>query len=352
VKAQALSVQTSAIVLAPGARLRLLLAGSTLGALALFLFSFTVGPYPIPVSTVLSVFLHRLALVDKTWTDAVEAVVMGIRGPRIVAALLVGAALAVAGATYQNLFRNPLVSPAVLGVSAGSGFGAALGIILGLPGYGIQGMAFLCGLAAVTLALGLGRWLDRNGLLVLVLAGMVVSAFFQALISLLKVVADPLNQLPTITFWLLGGLHRISAGTLVAALWPIGAAAIVLYALRWQVNALAAGEDEARSLGVDVPRVRLLLILAATLMTAACVSIAGIVGWVGLLIPHIVRMLVGPSFPAVLPMCAVTGGAFLLLVDDIARAPGTSEIPLGILTALIGAPFFALALARTRQAWF
>lgn len=345
-------MRPSAITLAPGVRLRLLVAGSSLGVLGLFLYSFTVGPYPIPVGTVVSVFLSRLHLADRSWSDAVELVVLGIRGPRIAAALLVGAALAMAGATYQNLFRNPLVSPAVLGVSAGAGFGAALGIILGLPGPGIQGMAFLCGLAAVTLALGLGRWLERNGMLVLVLAGMVVSAFFQALISLLKVVADPLNQLPTITFWLLGGLHRITSGTLLAALWPIGTAGLVLYALRWQVNALAAGEDEARSLGVDVPRVRLLLILSATLMTATCVSIAGIVGWVGLLIPHIVRMLVGPNFPAVLPMCAVVGGGFLLVVDDLARAPGTSEIPLGILTALIGAPFFALALARTRQAWF
>ena len=298
------------------------------------------------------VFLHRLALVEKTWADAVELVVLDIRGPRIAAALLVGAALACAGATYQNLFRNPLVSPGVLGVSAGAGFGAALGIVLGLPGPGIQGMAFLCGLVAVGLAVWLGRSLDRHAMLVLVVAGLVVSAFFQALISLLKVVADPLNQLPTITFWLLGGLHRITASALLTALGPIALAGVVLWALRWQVHALAAGEDEARALGIDVPRVRLALILAATLMTAACVSISGIVGWVGLLIPHIVRMLVGPRFPAVLAMSAVIGGGFLLGVDDLARAPGTSEIPLGILTALIGAPFFALVLARTRQAWF
>jgi len=318
----------------------------------LFLVSFTIGPYPIPVDTVVSVFLHRLNLVDKTWSDAVDLVVLDVRGPRIAAALLVGGALACAGATYQNLFRNPLVSPGVLGVSAGSGFGAALGIILGLPGFGIQSMAFLWGLAAVGLAVWLGRTLDRHAMLVLVVAGLVVSAFFQALISLIKVVADPLNQLPTITFWLLGGLHRMSGPTLLGALVPIAVAGFVLHALRWQVNTLAAGEDEARTLGVNVKRVRLLLILAATLMTAACVSIAGIVGWVGLLIPHIVRMLVGPGFSAVLPMSALIGGGFLLAVDNLARLPGTTEIPLGILTALIGAPFFALVLARTRRLWF
>jgi iron complex transport system permease protein len=319
---------------------------------ALFLYSFTIGPYPVPVRTVVGVFLHQLALAERTWTEAAELVVLGIRGPRVAAALLVGAALACAGATYQNLFRNPLVSPGVLGVSAGSGFGAALGIVLDLGGPGIQALAFLSGLSAVGLAVWLGRSLDRHAMLVLVVAGLVVSAFFQALISLLKVVADPLNQLPTITFWLLGGLHRVTPAVLLTALVPIALAGLILHALRWQVHALAAGEDEARSLGIDVARVRLVLILAATLMTAACVSISGIVGWVGLLIPHIVRMLVGPRFPAVLPMSALIGGGFLLGVDDLARAPGASEIPLGILTALIGAPFFALVLARTRQAWF
>jgi iron complex transport system permease protein len=328
------------------------LVATSILVFALFLFSFTIGPYPIPVGTVVSVFLHRLNLADKTWTDMVELVVLDVRGPRIGAALLVGGALACAGATYQNLFRNPLVSPGVLGVSAGAGFGAALGIILGMPGVGIQGMAFLSGLAAVTLAVWLGRSLDRHAMLVLVVAGLVVSAMFQALISLIKVVADPLNQLPTITFWLLGGLHRMNGAALLGALVPIAVSGLVLHALRWKVNTLAAGEDEARTMGIDVKRVRLLLILAATMMTAACVSISGIVGWVGLLIPHIVRMLVGPAFPAVLPMSALIGGGFLLGVDNLARLPGTTEIPLGILTALIGAPFFAFILARTRRLWF
>jgi iron complex transport system permease protein len=338
-------------VFAPAVRLHRYLIGSSLAMLALFLYSFTIGSYPIPLDTIIAVVLHRLHLVDRAWSDTIDLVVMNVRGPRIAAAILVGATLAMAGATYQDLFRNPLVSPAVLGVSAGAGFGAALGVILNLSHLGIQGMAFTCGLSAVTLAVWLGQRLDRRALLVLVLAGMMVSAFFQAAIGILKVVADPLNQLPTITFWLLGGLHRITANTLFMALWPIVPAWFVLYALRWQVHALAAGDDEALALGINVTRVRLALILAATLMTATCVSISGIVGWVGLLIPHIVRRLVGPTFPAVLPMCAVVGGSYLLAVDDLCRAASPTEIPLGIVTALLGAPCFALILVRTRQAW-
>ncbi len=334
------------------ARPRLLLLGSGALVVALFVLSFTVGPYPIPAGTVLAVVLHQANLAEKTWSDAVELVVLDVRGPRILAALVIGAALAAAGATYQNLFRNPLVSPGVLGVSAGAGFGAALGILAGLPGPAIQAAAFAAGLLAVGVTVWLGRSFARDTLLVLVVAGLVVSAFFQALIALTKVVADPLNQLPTITFWLLGGLHRMTPAALLGALVPIAAAGLLLYALRWQVNALAAGEDEARSMGIEVGRLRALLILAATLMTAAAVSVSGIIGWVGLLVPHIVRMLVGPSFAAVLPLSAVIGGGFLLGVDNLARAPGTVEIPLGILTALIGAPFFALVLARTRRLWF
>lgn len=328
------------------------LALSALAVLTLFLLSFLVGPYPIPPTTVARVFLAQLHLVERTWTDAVEMVVLDVRLPRIAAALLVGAALACAGATYQNLFRNPLVSPGVLGVSSGAGFGAALGILLGLPGIGIQSLAFLLGLAAVAITIWLGRSFDRHATLVLVVAGLVVSAFFQALVSLTKIAADPLNQLPSITFWLLGGLNRTTPAALLTALVPIALSGCVLHALRWQVHTLAAGEDEARTLGVDIRRTRLLLILAATLMTAAATSLCGIVGWVGLLIPHIVRMLVGPNYAAVLPMSALLGGGFLLGMDNIARFTGTFEIPLGILTALIGAPFFALVLARSRRQWF
>lgn len=319
--------------------------------MALALASFVIGPFPVSPSAVAHVLAHRLGLADSGGPEVIRRVVLEVRGPRIAAALLVGGALAAAGATYQNLFRNPMVSPGVLGVSAGAGFGAALGLLLNASGPGVQGLAFAGGLAAVALALALAHACERGTLLTLVVAGLVVSAFFQALVSLVKVVADPLNQLPSITFWLLGGLHRINAATLTGALLPISVAGAVLWALRWQIHALAAGEDEARTLGVDVPRLRIVLIVAATVMTATCVSVSGIVGWVGLLVPHIVRMLVGPSFAAVLPLSALLGGGFLLAVDDLARGAG-GEIPLGILTALIGAPLFALVLVRTRRAWF
>ncbi len=333
-------------------RLAPVLGATAAGVGVLFLASFAVGPYPISPGTVARVFLAQIHLAERGWSEAVETVVLHVRAPRIAAALLVGAALACAGATYQNLFRNPLVSPGVLGVSSGAGFGAALGIILGLPGFAVQGLAFVLGLVAVMATVWLGRSFDRHATLVLVVAGLVVSAFFQALVSLAKIAADPLNQLPSITFWLLGGLNRATPDSLLLALVPVAASGLVLHGLRWQVHALAAGEDEARTLGVDVKRVRLLLILAATLMTAAATSLCGIVGWVGLLIPHIVRMLVGPGFAAVLPMSALLGGGFLLGMDNLARAWGTVEVPLGILTSLIGAPFFALVLARTRKQWF
>jgi iron complex transport system permease protein len=342
---------TSALSSAPTLHARAAGLLLTLAIAALVLASFVIGPFPVPPGTVLAVLLHSLGVGEVQWPETVRVVVMDIRGPRIAGALIVGAALAAAGATFQNLFRNPLVSPGVLGVSAGAGFGAALGILVGAGGVAIQGLAFAGGLLATAMAMWLGRSLDRTALLSLVLAGLVVSALFQALISLLKVVADPLNQLPSITFWLLGGLHRLNADTLLGALLPILAPAAVLYALRWQVHALAAGDDEARALGVDVTRLRVLLILAATLMTAACVAISGIVGWVGLLIPHLVRMVVGPSFALVLPLSALAGGGFLLAVDNVARGFGGSEIPLGILTALIGAPLFAAVLIRTRQRW-
>jgi iron complex transport system permease protein len=327
------------------------LALAVAGVAVLALLSFLIGPYPVSPGQVLAVWAQRLGLADAAAPEALSRVVLEVRGPRIGAALLVGAALAAAGATYQNLFRNPLVSPGVLGVSAGAGCGAALGMLLNVAGAGVHALAFAGGLIAVTLTLALGRAFERGTLLMLVVAGLVVSAFFQAGISLLKVVADPLHELPAITFWLLGGLHRVDAGTLAAALLPVGLSGALLYALRWQVHVLAAGDDEARTLGVDVPRLRLVLIAAATLMTAACVSIAGIVGWVGLLVPHLVRMWAGPGFAAVLPLSALVGGGFLLGVDNLARGAG-GEVPLGILTALIGAPLFALVLVRTHRSWF
>jgi iron complex transport system permease protein len=328
------------------------LALLTLGVTLLFVLSFRVGHYPITIGQITAILLSTVIDVPRDWPATMEVVVLSVRLPRIAAALLVGAALAVAGAAYQTMFRNPLVSPAILGVSAGAGFGASLALILQLPAAAIQAAAFGFGLMAVAIAVFIARRLAGNSTIILILAGMVVAAVFQALISGLKYVADPTDALPAITFWLLGSLTRVTGDQVLTTLLPSVAAFLVLYAFRWPINVSAMGEDEARSLGVDLPRLRIVLIVAATLLTAAAVSIAGIVGWVGLLVPHMARMVAGPNFQALLPTSALMGAGFLLLVDDACRGATASEVPLGILTALIGAPVFLALLAKVRQGWF
>ena len=317
---------------------------------ALFLVSFLVGRFPIALRDVVAILFQRLTHAPQTWTDTMETVVLGIRLPRIIAALLVGGALASAGAAYQSLFKNPLVSPAILGVSAGAGFGAAVALWFALPWFGVQSLAFAGGLFAVFCTLSIGRALGSASLTALVLGGVVVSALFEALISLLKFAADPVNKLPAITFWLLGGLAKAGPNDVLVAALPIVLGMATLFLVRWQVNVLALGDDEARALGVDARRVRMLVIVATTLMTAAAVSISGIVGWVGLLIPHIARMIVGPRFDVLMPVAFLLGAGYLLAVDDVVRML-EMEVPLGIVTALIGAPFFVYLLIRARRTW-
>jgi iron complex transport system permease protein len=282
--------------------------------------------------------------------DAQERVLMNIRTPRVLAGLVVGAALAASGAVYQNLFRNPLVSPDVLGVSAGAGLGAALGIFLGLPAALIQLTAFACGLATVGLvALIAASVRGRDPVLVLVLGGVVVGSLAGAAISLIKILADPYDQLPAITFWLLGSLASIRGADALAAL-PlvlVGLAPLVL--LRWRIDLLSMGDEEARALGVPAGRLRAAVIAAATLMTASVVALAGVIGWVGLVIPHIARMLVGPAFTRLLPASMALGAAYLVIVDTLARSLARIETPLGILTAIVGAPFFLWLLWRGRD---
>lgn len=324
-----------------------------LALLVAALASFLVGHYPLQLGQVLQVLQAPWAPADGAAPvpPVVRQVVLQVRLPRIAAALLVGAALASAGAAYQALFRNPLVSPALLGVSAGAGFGAALALLLQWPAAGVQGAAFACGIAAVAIAAGLARRLGGDSPIVLVLAGMVVAAVFQALLAGVKYVADPVDALPAITFWLLGSMARVRAQDVLLALLPMAAGLLVLHLLRWRIDLASLSDDEVHALGVRVSRLRAAVIVAATLLTAAAVSLAGIVGWVGLLVPHMARMLVGPAFAALLPASALLGGVFLLLVDDACRGATASEVPLGILTALVGAPVFLLLLARTRQRW-
>lgn len=318
--------------------------------LAAMLIGSVVGPYQIPPVEVLKALVARL--LGAPASTPIDTILFQIRLPRVLAAALVGGALAAAGASYQTLFRNPLVSPDILGVSAGAGFGAVLGILLSLPVIAIQGLGFVTGLITVVIVYALARALrSQNEVLVLVLAGIVVGALAGAGISLVKILADPYNQLPAITFWLLGSLSGIKVSDVwgVTPLVIVGLVPLVL--LRWRIGVLSLGDDEARALGVNVAFVRGVVIAAATLMTAAAVSVSGVIGWIGLMIPHMVRPLVGPRYDRVLPASVLMGAAFLVLVDTLARSAARIEIPLGLLTALIGAPIFVWLLARGRRVW-
>ncbi len=314
--------------------------------------SLLVGKFPVTATELANVLYARLTGGVHALPPVIDTVLFQIRFPRVMAAMLVGAALAAAGATYQGMFRNPLVSPDILGVSAGAGVGAALGIFLSLPVVGIQLMAFAFGLATVFLVYLISQAVrGHDPILVLVLAGVVMGALAGACVSLLKVIADPYDQLPAITFWLLGSLTAVNLHDVAAVLPLIVIALVPLYLLRWRMNLMSLGDEEARALGVDVVKLRITFICAATLMTAAAVSVSGVIGWVGLMIPHIARMLTGPGFSRLLPVAALLGAAYMLAVDDLARTVAAIEIPLGILTAFLGAPFFLWLLATTRRGW-
>ncbi len=315
------------------------------------LLSVTIGPYTITPGDV-SRALARLFGYGTGAPSPAEIVLLNVRLPRIGAAVLVGAALAAAGSAYQTIFRNPLVSPDILGVSTGAGLGAAFGILLSLPVVLIQGLAFAGGIATVIMVTAIAAAVQTHDrVLVLVLAGVVVGALAGAAISLVKILADPYDQLPAITFWLLGSLAGAKGIDVGAVVPPVVFGVALLWLLRWRVAILSLGDDEARTLGVDVTKLRATIIGAATLATAAVVAISGVIGWIGLLIPHMARMLVGPQFARLLPASALMGATFLVLVDMLARTIGRIETPIGILTAIIGAPVFIWLLQRTRRAW-
>lgn len=307
-----------------------------------FLLGLLLGKFPLSLSQV----LQSLWSGGKENTAA-DLVVWNLRLPRLAAAILVGASLAAAGATYQAMFRNPLVSPDILGVSAGAGLGAVLAIFLALPLAGVQLLAFLGGLGAVVVVYSVSLANKRHDpILILVLAGVAVSTFLGAGISLIKILADPYAQLPTITFWLLGGLNAVSITELGWALPFVLLGLLPIYLLRWRINLLSLSDIEAQSLGLNTAWLRVGLIFCATLMTAAAVSFTGIIGWVGLVIPHMARLVVGPEFSRLLPTSLLMGAIFLLLTDNVSRNVAQMELPLGVLTAIIGAPFFLFLLLR------
>ena len=323
-----------------------------LALLLLALLSLATGRYGVPPGDIVAVLAAKLLGLPSGVDATAETVILQVRLPRVAGALVVGAGLAAAGATYQGLFRNPLVSPDILGVSAGASLGAVAGIFLSLPVAAIQGLAFLGGLGAVAIVYGVGAAVSRHDpVLTLVLAGVAVGAVLGAAISLLKVLADPYNQLPAITYWLLGSLSAVTLPD-IGAILPailIGLAPLVL--LRWRMNLMSLGEEEARALGVETRTLRPLFVAAATLVTAAAVSVTGVIGWIGLIVPHVARLLVGPDFRRLLPASLLLGAGYLLAVDLAARTVAVIEVPLGILTALIGAPFFLWLLATARRGW-
>jgi iron complex transport system permease protein len=316
------------------------------------LLAFTIGRYPVSLAELGNVLLAKFSGQRPDVSPAVESVILQVRGPRVLAAALVGAALAVAGTAFQGLFRNPLVSPDILGASSGAALGAVVGIFLSLGVLAIQGLAFVGGLLAVGAVYVIGSAVRaRDPILVLVLTGVVVGALLGAGVGLVKYLADPYNQLPAMTFWLLGSLAAANASDLLPLFGPVAIGTAVLIALRWRMNVMSLPEEEARSLGVATGPLRVAIVAAATLTTSASVATAGIIGWVGLVVPHLSRSLVGPDFARLLPTAAILGGGYLLLIDTLARTAAEVEIPLGILTAVIGTPFFIWLLASMQRTW-
>ncbi|TNJ38622.1 iron ABC transporter permease [Chlorobaculum thiosulfatiphilum] len=311
--------------------------------------SLGIGRYPVSPPAILS-WLFTGASADAN----LPVVLLNIRLPRLIAAIAAGGALSLAGAAYQGLFRNPMVSPDILGVSSGSGFGAALGILFSLPVAAVQAISFAGGITAVLAAVLVSRAIGRSSdsVLVLVLSGIVISSLFGALLSLLKYIADPLDKLPAITYWLMGSFADIRTGELGTAVAMVLAGAIPLLLVSWRLNVLSFGEEEARSLGLHTGRMRVAVILCATLVTASMISVCGIIGWVGLVVPHISRFLAGANHRRLMPVSFLVGAAFMVAVDTVARSAASVEIPVGIITAVLGAPFFIWIMKRSSvRAW-
>ena len=317
-------------------------------AIVLFsLAALTMGRYEITLGQIWSVFCPKAG---QDVSGTVENVVLNVRLPRIGLALLAGAGLSSAGGAFQALFANPLATPDTLGVATGASFGAVLAILFGWPSMAIQTSALAAGLLAVALVYMVSRPKKGGGrasVVMIVLAGMVVGSLFSALVSLVKYAADPQDVLPTITFWLMGSLSSTTKETLVLGAPFILAGMALLFLFRWKLNAMTLSEEEAISLGISVKKIRAVVVLAAAMITASVVSMCGLIGWVGLLIPHICRMLFGSNNQRVIPASMGLGAIFMLVIDTAARCMLSAEIPVSILTAIIGAPFFIILLRRT-----
>ncbi len=317
----------------------------------LFFISLFLGRYPLSPNEVIKILASKFIPLQQPWDATAEAVIWKVRVPRLTAALLVGSGLSISGASFQGLFRNALVSPHILGVAAGAGFGASVAILLLEDPFLVQLAAFVFGLLAVVVTFYISRVYKESNTLVLVLSGIIVGALFTALISLIKYVADPFDTLPAIVFWLMGSLASVSNKELSVVILPMSLGIIVLLLIRWKINILSMGEKEAKAMGVNTNRLMAVIIVCSTMITASAVCISGIIGWVGLVIPHFSRMIVGPDHKALLPASLLLGALYLLAIDDCARMLISTEIPLRILTAIVGAPFFAFLLRKSKVGW-
>ena len=324
----------------------IILLGLGVCLVVLAVMSFLVGRYPISPDKVVGMLLGGVAPIDPFWTDQEATVFFNVRLPRVLLAILVGCCLASAGAAYQGTFQKPLVSPDILGASQGAAFGAAVAILLGLGSFGVSGMAFVFAIATVLIVIMVAQAARGNQVLTVVLAGVMVSSLFSAGVSFTKLIADPTDQLPAITYWLMGSLTGAKPADVTMAFPPMAVGLVVLFVLRWKINILTMGDDEASTMGVNTKILRITIILAATLVTASSVAVTGMIGWVGLVIPHLSRMLIGSDYRKLMPASMLMGACFLLLVDDVSRLATTAEIPIGILTAFIGAPFFLYLITR------
>ncbi|WP_019851207.1 iron ABC transporter permease [Desulfitobacterium sp. PCE1] len=315
------------------------------------LISFQLGRYPIPPKELFGILFSKVFPIEQFWADRLEIVLINIRLPRILLACLVGCCLSAAGAAYQGVFQNPMASPDILGASAGAAFGAALAILNHTSSTLIALSAFSFSLLTVAIVYFISKRAKGKNILGLILAGIMVSSLFSAGTSFIKLVADPNDQLPAITYWLMGSLSGAKLSDITFAIIPMAIGLTPLLLLRWRLNILTLGDDEAKTIGVNAKQIRLLVIICATFVTAASVSVSGMIGWVGLVIPHLTRKLVGNNYTILMPASMLLGAIFLLIVDNFSRNLLTTEIPLGILTAFIGAPFFIYLITRKGESY-
>ncbi len=318
-----------------------------------FFGSFAFGKYALSLDETFQIINHCLFGAPATYPKSSETVFLQIRLPRLVTCILAGAALAVSGAVYQGIFKNPMVSPDLLGASSGSALGACVGILMGLSFAQTHLIAFAMGLIAVGLTMSISSAVSRkqSGIITIILTGMVVGALFEAGVSIAQTVADPDTDLATITFWLMGSMTKLTFANLPILVVPVCIGLVPILLLRYRLNVLSFGDEEAKTLGLNVRALRLVFILSSTLITSATVACCGMVGWIGLVIPHLLRIVLGPDYRLLVPASIAGGGLFLLLVDNITRVLCQVEISIGILTALVGAPFFLVLLLRGRKGW-